>query len=92
METLEPETLKQLPNFKARLEWFVQHRPDLRRNVAWMETQGTGARRLTRIFFKDGGDRRPGYGAAARFRTVPAWRDLILFYWFVLTVQPQPLT
>ncbi len=49
VETLEPETLKQLPNFKKRLEWFIQNRPDLRRNVACMETQGVGARRLLAI-------------------------------------------
>ncbi|MBD2328664.1 glucosidase [Alkalinema sp. FACHB-956] len=51
--TLEPETLQQLPNFKKRLEWFIQHRPDLRRNVACMETRGVGARRLLAIASQD---------------------------------------
>jgi hypothetical protein len=50
---LEPETLKQLPNFKKRLEWFIKNRPDLRRNVACMEAQGVGARRLLAIVSKD---------------------------------------
>jgi Glycosyl hydrolase family 63 C-terminal domain len=50
---LEPETLKQLPNFKKRLEWFIQNRPDLRRNVACMEAKGVGARRLLAIVSKD---------------------------------------
>ena len=27
--TLEPETLKQLPSFKKRMEWFIKNRPDL---------------------------------------------------------------
>ena len=29
VETLEPELLDRLPAFKRRLEWFVEHRPDL---------------------------------------------------------------
>jgi hypothetical protein len=50
---LEPETLKQLPQFKKRLEWFIKNRPDLRRNVACMEAKGVGARRLLAIVSKD---------------------------------------
>jgi hypothetical protein len=53
VETLEPETLRQLPNFKKRLEWFIQNRPDLRRNVACMESRGMGARRLLAIASQD---------------------------------------
>jgi Glycosyl hydrolase family 63 C-terminal domain len=53
VEILEPETLKQLPNFKKRLEWFIKNRHDLRRNVACMETKGKGARRLLAIVSKD---------------------------------------
>jgi Glycosyl hydrolase family 63 C-terminal domain len=49
IETIEPETLQQLPNFQKRLEWFIRHRPDLRQNVACMEMRGTGARRLLAI-------------------------------------------
>ncbi|MGV0027680.1 MGH1-like glycoside hydrolase domain-containing protein [Phormidesmis priestleyi] len=51
--TLEPETLKQLPAFKKRLEWFIRNRPDLKRNVACMETVGMEARRLFAIVSKD---------------------------------------
>ncbi len=51
--TLEPETLQQLPAFKKRLNWFIQHRPDLRRNVACMETKGMQARRLLAIVSRD---------------------------------------
>ena len=40
LTTLEPATLHQLPDFKKRLEWFIQNRPDLRQNVACMETTG----------------------------------------------------
>jgi hypothetical protein len=49
IETIEPETLKILPNFKKRLEWFIHNRPDLRQNVACMETKGMEARRLLAI-------------------------------------------
>jgi hypothetical protein len=53
VETLVPETLRQLPKFKQRLEWFIQNRPDLRHNVACMETKGMGATRLLAIASKD---------------------------------------
>jgi Glycosyl hydrolase family 63 C-terminal domain len=53
VETLEPEVLNKLPNFKKRMEWFIQNRPDLRRNVACMEANGIGARRLLSIVSKE---------------------------------------
>ncbi|HEY9802449.1 MAG TPA: glucosidase [Leptolyngbyaceae cyanobacterium] len=53
IETIEPDTLKMLPGFKKRLEWFIRNRPDLRQNVACMETQGVGARRLLAIVPRD---------------------------------------
>jgi hypothetical protein len=53
IETLEPETLKRLPGFKARLEWFIENRPDLRQNVACMLTCGVGERRLLSIVDRD---------------------------------------
>ncbi|MFQ4139254.1 MGH1-like glycoside hydrolase domain-containing protein [Nodosilinea sp. PGN35] len=49
--TLEPDTLAQLPNFAERLEWFIQNRPHLKRNVACMETQGQGARRMLALCY-----------------------------------------
>ncbi|GAB4188997.1 MAG: glucosidase [Coleofasciculaceae cyanobacterium] len=51
--TIEPEMLEKLPAFKERLEWFVQHRPNLRQNVACMQTPGVGARRLLAIVQRD---------------------------------------
>lgn len=53
VETLEPETLERLPGFKKRVEWFIQNRPDLRGNVACMEKQGVGARRLLAIAYRE---------------------------------------
>jgi hypothetical protein len=48
---LEPEVLDKLPSFKKRLEWFIRHRPDLKRNVACMETRGVGAKRLLALCY-----------------------------------------
>ena len=49
--TLEPEVLNKLPGFKERLEWFIKNRPDLKKNVACMETRGIGARRMLALCY-----------------------------------------
>jgi hypothetical protein len=49
VETLEPEILAKLPGFSKRLNWFIEHRPDLTANVACMRTPGDGARRLLAV-------------------------------------------
>jgi hypothetical protein len=46
VETLEPELLNELPHFKARLEWFLEHRPDLAALVSRWNDVGRGDRRL----------------------------------------------
>jgi hypothetical protein len=46
VETLEPELLQKLPNFARRLEWLLNHRPDLAQLVSHWHTPGRGARRL----------------------------------------------
>jgi len=51
--TLEPDILEKLPNFKRRMDWFIHNRPNLRENVACMETKGMGARRLLAIAYRD---------------------------------------
>ena len=38
------------------------------------------SRRLVSIFLRDGNERRPVYGGAAKFQNDPHWRDSILFY------------
>jgi Mannosylglycerate hydrolase MGH1-like glycoside hydrolase domain/Glycosyl hydrolase family 63 C-terminal domain len=53
VETLEPDLLEQLPGFKRRLEWFIDHRPDLIGNVACMRTPGMRERRLLSIATED---------------------------------------
>jgi hypothetical protein len=49
VETLEPERLERLPDFKRRLEWFIDNRPDLTSHVASMRAPGRGERRLLSI-------------------------------------------
>jgi hypothetical protein len=49
VETLEPELLERLPGFRRRLEWFIDHRPDLTENVACMRSPGRGSRRLLSV-------------------------------------------
>jgi hypothetical protein len=53
VETIEPEIINMLPNFKKRVEWFINNRPDLSKNVACMEAKGMGARRLLAIVSSD---------------------------------------
>ena len=53
VETLEPETLESLPDFKRRMEWFISNRSDLTQNVACMRTPGNAERRLLSILSGD---------------------------------------
>jgi hypothetical protein len=53
VETLEPRLVNRLAGFKRRLEWFVENREDLSRNVACMQTPGEGERRLLSLVTQD---------------------------------------
>ena len=46
VETLEPELLLRVPEFKRRLEWFLAYRPDLAALVSHWSDAGRGHRRL----------------------------------------------
>ncbi len=46
VEILEPEVLNKLPDFKRRLEWFLNYRPDLAALVSHWSEPGRGDRRL----------------------------------------------
>ena len=46
VETLEPELLERVPEFKRRLEWFLAYRPDLAALVSHWNDAGRGNRRL----------------------------------------------
>jgi hypothetical protein len=53
VQTLEPELLERLPDFKRRMEWFITNRSDLTQNVACMRTPGNAERRLLSIVSRD---------------------------------------
>ena len=53
VEIIEPEEFNSLPEFKRRIDWFIQHRPDLARGVASIEETGVGERRLLSIVGRD---------------------------------------
>ncbi|HKV44800.1 MAG TPA: glucosidase [bacterium] len=46
VETIEPVLLEKLPDFRARLEWFLANRPQLAGLVSRWYEPGTGERRL----------------------------------------------
>ncbi len=46
VETLEPELLERLPGFRRRLEWFLEHKPELAALVSHWHVPGRGERRL----------------------------------------------
>jgi hypothetical protein len=46
VEVLEPDTLKKLPNFTARMEWYLKHRCELANLISKWEVCGQGNRRL----------------------------------------------
>jgi hypothetical protein len=49
VETIEPRLLSRLTAFRRRMNWFLENRPDLTRNVASMEEPGRGARLLMSV-------------------------------------------
>jgi hypothetical protein len=51
--SLEAESFEKFPHFTKRMKWFIQHRPDLSRNVASMQTAGVKARKLLAIVSPD---------------------------------------
>ncbi|MGH1366155.1 MAG: MGH1-like glycoside hydrolase domain-containing protein [Calditrichia bacterium] len=46
VEVIEPSTLEKLPNFRERLEWLLENRPELAELVSRWEEPGVGERRL----------------------------------------------
>ena len=49
VESFPPELLQRFPAFARRLEWFIDHRPDITAGVACMRTPGVAGRRLFSI-------------------------------------------
>jgi hypothetical protein len=46
VEVLEPDLLERVPDFRRRLEWFLDYRPDLAGLVSRWQVPGRGERRL----------------------------------------------
>ena len=46
VETVEPDLLEALPDFKLRMDWFLKHRPQLASLVSRWQEPGMGERRL----------------------------------------------
>jgi hypothetical protein len=46
VQSIEPAIISRLPEFSARLEWYLKHRPDLASLVSNWELPGQGNRRL----------------------------------------------
>ena len=46
VEVLDPGVLKQLPQFIARMEWYLQHRPELANLISNWQVCGVGDRKL----------------------------------------------
>ena len=49
VETIEPAVLDRLPDFKRRMEWFLNYRPDLAALVSRWYEPGAGERRLVAL-------------------------------------------
>ncbi len=69
-----------------RLHWYygytfqVEYPADTGRLMSLWEVSQEISRRVSRIFLRQPGGRRPVYGRQSRLQTDPYWRDLILFY------------
>lgn len=53
VEILEPELIEMLPDFKRRLKWFLDYRPELAAPVSEWEVPGRGNRRLLSLLRAD---------------------------------------
>ena len=53
VETLEPRVLERMSGFRRRMDWFIEHRPDLTHNVASMTVPGKGERKLLSLVDPD---------------------------------------
>ncbi len=51
--TIDSHLLDELPGFKHRLEWFLDHRPDLTNKIASVVKTGAGHRRLFSVVNQD---------------------------------------
>ncbi len=53
VDTLDAATIDALPGFRRRMEWFIEHRPDLAGNLASLTREGVADRRLLALVGRD---------------------------------------
>jgi hypothetical protein len=53
VESFDPDLLARFPSFMRRLDWFIEHRPDLTAGVACMQTPGEAGRRFFSVVSPD---------------------------------------
>ncbi len=53
VETLEPQAVERLPNFKRRMNWFVDHRPEFHPHLDATRRSADGERRLLSLVPRD---------------------------------------
>ena len=53
VETIEPDQLVDLPDFSARVRWFMKNRPDLCGNIFELDDLGEGRRQMLSILDPD---------------------------------------
>ncbi len=53
VETIEPDLLDKLPNFRRRMEWFIKYRPALVEHIASLTQPGVNQRRLLSIINRE---------------------------------------
>src|SRR6266404_3339953 len=53
VETLEPQAVERLPNFKRRMSWFIDHRPEFHPHLDATRRSPDGERRLLSLVPRD---------------------------------------
>ena len=53
VETLESETVDRLPGFKRRMQWFIEHRPELSNHIETETTPDAQVRRFLSLVNRD---------------------------------------
>ncbi len=51
--TIETDMLEKMPDFRRRMQWFIENRPDLTANINCARTPGMGERRLLAIAYRE---------------------------------------
>ncbi|HSB71074.1 MAG TPA: glucosidase [Candidatus Methylomirabilis sp.] len=73
------ESLQRFDHFYGQ-ELLVEYPTGSGRRLSLWDVAAELSRRLTRIFLRGPGGRRPVHGGTEKFQTDPHWRDLMLFY------------